>query len=965
MLSLAIAVLFMLVPITSKASSGFQPMMIRGVNPPQDSPLASYQYQRLRQQYNGNAVRIFLNPYSIETEDQVSPQVAWNWALQYALDEMQELSHQGMMAILVLGNAPWDYNGVPSNSSNSNFWADPSNEQLLINCWNDIVQKFAPYRNYIYGYDILNEPSDYSVTNLYASNWPTWSKAIVASIRQLDTVTPIIFEPTEYAALPSAYNAANMQNQIISDPKVIYSFHMYDPHPYTHQGLSTFNNAPVSLSWPDVTSYPGVVGGVNWNNTQMGIDLQPVINFQNTYHVPIYVGEFGAARWALGASTYIRDAAAWFEKLGWSWSTISYMGWDGWDMEYENIMTSDPNRAVAQLSPNNPSDRALALRANMTKNNFVAENTSPWVPYNLVPGGDFLTDSNGQGVADYWMTWSGASTDLYSDGNGNMIQQVTTSQTGTAFSNMRGNSTGIIAVSDHNKYHLHLNLEVNQGSIQIVLKTFDRNNATTGGSGYVVGTYGPTNGQFVTIDQDIVPPANSNSAVLMFNSTNGAADFSIEHVQMLDEGIVVQDLAPTTTVTVNNSTPSHALLTFTATPVNDGSTVAYTEYRIEGQGYVWNTVPTGGLLLTQAGSYIVGYRSVDSLGRVESAKAVKVSTISNDSFELPSTSNYIYGPMTNGWIFDSHAGVQTNGSTWSAPNAPDGTQTAFLQNGGTITQTLNFAAGTYTLSFEAALRPNNSQSINVYIDSTLVGTCTPASSTSFSAFTSNSFTVTAGNHVVTLQGTNTSGDNSAFVDLVTIDPLDSKILSDTFTGTTIDTSKWNIIDMGLQSTAVSGITASENGTLQLSGTTSVTYWAGKSVKSVSTFNASSASPLTVTVDRVSLSGTGTGYRSSLWLWVSSTQYIHFSQDSENGEWSYNQDGGVGVGTLVLNSNDPGNHQMKLVHDGSNVHIFLDGVEYVSLPVAWNQNMHVILTGQARESGDTVNAVFDNLNVFSK
>ncbi|OGX68662.1 MAG: hypothetical protein A2189_05280, partial [Paenibacillus sp. RIFOXYA1_FULL_44_5] len=360
MLSSVIAVLLTLVPVASASAdsnldSGFQPMMIRGVNPPQDSPLASYQYQRLRQQYNGNAVRIFLNPLPIENEFQVSPQVAWDWSLRYALDEMQELSHQGMMAVLVLGNAPWYYDGKPINSSNAHFWADPNNEQLLINCWNDIVQKFAPYRKYIYGYDLLNEPSLYGAPGIYAPEWPDWSKAIVASIRKLDKETPIIFEPTGLVSLPGAYTEANMQNQIISDPRVIYSFHMYDPHAYTHQGLATFNNAPVSQTWPDKSSYPGVIPGVNWNpgagaisginwdSTQIGIDLQPVIDFQQKYHVPIYVGEYGVIRWAPGGSAYIRDTTAWFEKLGWSWSTISYMGWDGWDMEYKSIMTSDPN----------------------------------------------------------------------------------------------------------------------------------------------------------------------------------------------------------------------------------------------------------------------------------------------------------------------------------------------------------------------------------------------------------------------------------------------------------------------------------------------------------------------------------------------------------------------------------------------------------------------------------------------
>ncbi|MBA3822876.1 MAG: alpha-L-rhamnosidase [Ktedonobacterales bacterium] len=196
-------------------------------------------------------------------------------------------------------------------------------------------------------------------------------------------------------------------------------------------------------------------------------------------------------------------------------------------------------------------------------------------------------------------------------------------------------------------------------------------------------------------------------------------------------------------------------------------------------------------------------------------------------------------------------------------------------------------------------------------------------------------------------------------------PAEAVTLSDTFGGSSIDTSKWAVIDQGLESTASSGIVASEGGgNLTLAGTTSVNYWAGRSLRSNATFAASAAAPLTVQVNRTALSGAGTGYRSSLWLWVSPTQYVHFSQNSETSTWTYNQDGAGDVGTLVWNNNDRGNHQMRMVHDGSHVHLFVDGKEYLSVSVAWSQGIHVILTGQARRSGDSVNATFANLTVQS-
>src|SRR5439155_1342257 len=81
---------------------------------------------------------------------------------------------------------------------------------------------------------------------------------------------------------------------------------------------------------------------------------------------------------------------------------------------------------------------------------------------------------------------------------------------------------------------------------------------------------------------------------------------------------------------------------------------------------------------------------------------------------------------------------------------PDGTQVAFLQWTGSVSQSVNFAAGTYTLSFAAAQRGNyqaSSQTFQVLIDGAVVGSFTPPGS-SYSVLTTSSFTVLGGAHTV-------------------------------------------------------------------------------------------------------------------------------------------------------------------------------------------------------------------------
>ena len=113
------------------------------------------------------------------------------------------------------------------------------------------------------------------------------------------------------------------------------------------------------------------------------------------------------------------------------------------------------------------------------------------------------------------------------------------------------------------------------------------------------------------------------------------------------------------------------------------------------------------------------------------------------------------------------SGIAANASAFNNPNAPEGTQVAILQNNGSFSQAVTFAAGSYTLNFQAAQRPGPQQTFEVLVDGKVVGTFQPAGAT-FQSFTTNSaFTVTAGSHTVEFLGTDTNGgDNTAFIDSV-------------------------------------------------------------------------------------------------------------------------------------------------------------------------------------------------------
>ncbi len=205
-------------------------------------------------------------------------------------------------------------------------------------------------------------------------------------------------------------------------------------------------------------------------------------------------------------------------------------------------------------------------------------------------------------------------------------------------------------------------------------------------------------------------------------------------------------------------------------------------------------------------------------------------------------------------------------------------------------------------------------------------------------------------------------------------------LSDDFSAASVDAGKWEAIDQGLESTAASGITETQSGgQITLSGTTSVNYWAGRSLRSAASF--STASTIRAEADRISLTGSGSAYRSSLWLWGDATHYLHFSQNVGENGWTWNASDAGGSGTLAPTGSgnnlglldfvdaDTGPARMKLVWiPGSyagqgTIQIWRDSTLAATHNATnWPATCRVLLTGQARAATDSVTAVFDNASV---
>jgi endoglucanase len=213
----------------------------------------------------------------------------------------------------------------------------------LLSVWDRIAKRYKG-RDVIYAYDLINEPVEPRSGGIVT--WPELASQAIETIRAVDPGKPVVFEPGPWGGC-GGFDLI----QPLDDDRIIYSFHMYQPHEFTHQ----FRFEP--------SVYPGVIGGRMWDKERLREAMQPAIDFQRDFGVHIYVGEFSAIRWAPDNSAYryVRDLIDLFEEYGWDWSYHAFREWDGWSVEH----TTDKDDR--NPSPT-PTDREKLLRSWFAQN---------------------------------------------------------------------------------------------------------------------------------------------------------------------------------------------------------------------------------------------------------------------------------------------------------------------------------------------------------------------------------------------------------------------------------------------------------------------------------------------------------------------------------------------------------------------------------------------------------------------
>lgn len=305
-------------------------------------------FRALVEDFGANHIRWQLNWVPMkEAEDWAQDLEAYDAWLAEALEECDRAvalaEELGVLLLVDLHTPP----GGRTDAGVCRMFQEKRYQDKLLGAWDTIARRYVG-RDVIWAYDLINEPVEGMVAD-GCMDWRALATAATDVVRAIDPGKPVLVEPSPWGGPDGFESLVPLERE-----RVIYGFHMYLPHSFTHQGVG---ENPVGFV------YPGEVNGHYWDKEALREAMRSAIEFQERFNVHIHVGEFSAIRWAPenSAYRYLRDVIDLFEEYDWDWTYHAFREWSGWSVEH----TTDPeNLAPAE----EPTDRELLLREWFARN---------------------------------------------------------------------------------------------------------------------------------------------------------------------------------------------------------------------------------------------------------------------------------------------------------------------------------------------------------------------------------------------------------------------------------------------------------------------------------------------------------------------------------------------------------------------------------------------------------------------
>jgi aryl-phospho-beta-D-glucosidase BglC (GH1 family) len=216
---------------------------------------------------------------------------------------------------------------------------DPAWQGAFVRFWGDFAARLKHFDPELTILEIINEP----VFHGRETEWNAFNARLATAIRE---------RAPEHTIMTSGPNWGGIDGlrklKLLDDPNVVYSFHCYDPFPFTHQGATwagpdvkplrgvPYPSSPEAVAplLADLVQYPASskmvenYGRQTWNKAKLAARFKEGIQWGASNKVPLYCGEFGVFRPYAKAE----HRANWFRDFG-QVLAENQIGWAvwGWD----------------------------------------------------------------------------------------------------------------------------------------------------------------------------------------------------------------------------------------------------------------------------------------------------------------------------------------------------------------------------------------------------------------------------------------------------------------------------------------------------------------------------------------------------------------------------------------------------------------------------------------------------------
>ncbi len=196
-------------------------------------------YQRVKDM-KMNAIRFYLAYDFFENDNNpyVYKQSGWDW-----LD--QNIAWAKKYGIYLILNMHKPQGGYQSQGQGDNLWTIQENQNRLASLWKAIANKYKDEK-IILGYGLVNEP----VPTENVSQWNDLANKIISNLREVDKNHLLFVERAIFVKNKNYVDTNLYFPNGITDNKVVYEFHCYDPYYYTHQKF-TWSNLGDGGAYPD------------------------------------------------------------------------------------------------------------------------------------------------------------------------------------------------------------------------------------------------------------------------------------------------------------------------------------------------------------------------------------------------------------------------------------------------------------------------------------------------------------------------------------------------------------------------------------------------------------------------------------------------------------------------------------------------------------------------------------------